>query len=500
MRHADRLVDQDVADLHASRVTGRPPSALLSAGNQAVARMATSQEPRVVAQLWSVGSMINSAVDTVGSVAGEVIEGFTGHSLRGSVGLEGDNNPGDVIIVLRLLHSAGYADADIAAAITRFQSEVVKMPNPDGRIDPRGRTFRALTRASAQDAPSSDAPAAAPASVPASIPPSPGKVAADPAAIDAELNALAALQKKAMGKRDTGEESGASRTELVERIGEVRKAIKGIPDADLRAGYFERLTEIAPFYTQYSNKAYLHTDVKIVNDSTCNITTVAMGLELLGKSSGDYIGDRDKLAIVENWVEGRINSEISTDSARLPDFLQLACIVEKLGKISDPTPEQLNEARRVALNEWITKGASALITLFARFGVGANEVKSPEADDLRAIGSKYRDDLLRIASGREAKGQHEALGGADVKDTDVHQSKVDLNGYKEWVKQNYEPLLAEGRPVCLGMYNHWTRLQSIDDEHVVIDDPGGGRRANRTFTWEAARAVGLFWHSVVAKA
>jgi hypothetical protein len=491
MRHADRLAEQDVADLRASRVPGRPPSALLAAGNQAVARMAESRQSPVVAQLWSFGSMLDSAVDTVGSV----IQGFTGTSLRGSVGVEGDNNPGDVIIVLRLLNAAGYADADIAAAITRFQSEVVKMPKPDGRIDPSGRTFRALTRAQVQDTPASEAPSAAPAPVP----PSPGQVPADPAAIDAELNALAALQKKAMGKRDSGEEAGAPRAELVERIGEVRKAIKGIQDADLRAGYFERLTAIAPFSSQYSNKAYLHTNVKIVNDSTCNITTVAMGLELLGKSAGDYVGDRAKLEIVENWVEGRIGSEISTDSARLADFLQLACIVEKLGNVSDPTEEQLNEARRVALNEWITKGASALITLFSRFGVKAEEVKSPESKDLRTIGAKYRDDLLRIASSREAKGQHEVIGGDDVKDADLHESKVELNGYKEWVKEKYEPFLAEGQPVCLGMFNHWTRLQSIDDQHIVIDDPGGGRRANRTFTWEAARAVGLFWHSVVAK-
>ncbi|MET0237624.1 MAG: hypothetical protein ABW224_23465 [Kibdelosporangium sp.] len=491
MRRADRLAEQDAADTREPRVGGMPFPAVLAAGNQAVARMAASSEPQVFAQLWSIGSMINSAVDTAASVAGEVAQGISGHELRGSVGAEGVNNPGDVMIVARLLAAAGYRDADIAAGIMRFQSEVVKLPTPDGRVDPNGRTFRALTRAQAavQDSPPAPAPA-----------PSSGQVAADPAAVEAELTALAALQKKAMHGRDTGEETGASRTELVERIGELRKAIKGISDADMRAGYFERLTAIAPFYTQYSNKAFLHTTVKIVNDSTCNITTVAMGLELLGKSAGDYVGDRAKLAIVEKWVEGRIGSEINTDSARLPDFLQLAAIVEKLGSVSDPDEEQLNEARRVALNEWITKGSGALITLFARFGVKASEVASPEGDDLRAIGSKYRDALLGLANKREVAGHPEVIGdGDDVKDADLHEKKVEFNGYKQWVKDKFEPFLAEGRPVCLGMFNHWTRLQSIDDDHIVIDDPGGGRRANRTFTWEAARAVGLFWHSVVAR-
>ena len=50
-----------------------------------------------------------------------------------------------------------------------------------------------------------------------------------------------------------------------------------------------------------------------------------------------------------------------------------------------------------------------------------------------------------------------------------------------------------GDPLGQREWPAWVR------EHIVIDDPGGGRRANRTFTWEAARAVGLFWHSVVAR-
>ncbi|MBP2325163.1 hypothetical protein JOF56_005548 [Kibdelosporangium banguiense] len=483
MWRADLIAEQDVAELPASRLPARPPSPLLAAGNQAMARVVA--QPQMFAQLWGVGSVIDSAVDLVGGL----VQGIVGQSLRGSVGRGGDNNPGDVLVVMRLLAAAGYADADMAGAITRFQREVVEMSRPDGRVDPGGRTFRALASAS-----SSSAAAPAPAEV---APSSAGAVSADPAGIEAELAALAALQRQAPKKG--GEESGPQRAELVERIGELRKAIKGISDPEQRARYFERLTAVAPFYSQYSNKAFLHTTVKIVNDSTCNITTVAMGLELLGKSAGDYVGDRARLEIVEHWVEGRIGSEINTDSARLPDFLQLAAIVEKLGGVTDPSEEQLNEARRVALNEWITKGASALITLFARFGVKAEEVTSPESKDLRAIGAKYRDDLLKIASGREAAGKHEVIGGDDVKDVALHESKVELNGYKEWVKQRFEPLLAEGRPVCLGMFNHWTRLQSIDDEHIVIDDPGGGRRANRTFTWEAARAVGLFWHSVVAQ-
>jgi hypothetical protein len=164
MRRVEQQADQET-EASAARVTGGPlPAALLAAGNQAMSRMATSSPP-VFAQLWSLGSMINSAVETVG----DVVHGLTDDSLRGSVGVDGDNDPGDVIIVMRLLAAAGYADVDIAGAITRFQSEVVKLPKPDGRVDPKGRTIRALARARAAEAPA-PAPASSPTRPPAPAP------------------------------------------------------------------------------------------------------------------------------------------------------------------------------------------------------------------------------------------------------------------------------------------------------------------------------------------
>ncbi|MBP2325162.1 hypothetical protein JOF56_005547 [Kibdelosporangium banguiense] len=159
MRRVEQQADQETAGTPGPMVTGGPPSALLAAGNQAMTRMAA--QPQVFAQLWSIGSMINSAVET----AGDIVHGFTEDSLRGSVGTNGDNNPGDIIIVMRLLAAAGYMDADMAAAITRFQTEVVKLPKPDGRIDPKGRTIRALAQARPA------APAPAPTQAPATRPP-----------------------------------------------------------------------------------------------------------------------------------------------------------------------------------------------------------------------------------------------------------------------------------------------------------------------------------------
>lgn len=45
---------------------------------------------------------------------------------------------------LRELEPNGKADANTVGAIKLFQERVLKMPNPDGRVDPNGATLRAL--------------------------------------------------------------------------------------------------------------------------------------------------------------------------------------------------------------------------------------------------------------------------------------------------------------------------------------------------------------------
>jgi GH24 family phage-related lysozyme (muramidase) len=77
--------------------------------------------------------------------------------IEGSVGRAGDNRPKDVSLVQRLLNQwrisdgasiqieeSGLADEETIEGIVSFQSKVVKMHHPDGRVDPRGATFHAL--------------------------------------------------------------------------------------------------------------------------------------------------------------------------------------------------------------------------------------------------------------------------------------------------------------------------------------------------------------------
>jgi hypothetical protein len=78
--------------------------------------------------------------------------------LTGSVGRGGNNSPQDVRTVQSLLNKNrpaplrpivedGQVGNETIAAIEEFQRRVAKLGNPDGRVDPNGATWRALTGA-----------------------------------------------------------------------------------------------------------------------------------------------------------------------------------------------------------------------------------------------------------------------------------------------------------------------------------------------------------------
>jgi hypothetical protein len=157
----------------------RPRALLSGAGNQALARMA-QDSPAKLARVMG----IESGWETAAHVVSEVVHGVAGQELHGSVGVGGTNDPGDVMLVERLLAAAGIDEADLGAAIARYQKDVLGWSRPDGRVDPGGRTFRAL--GSGHGAPAAatggggPAPSAQPA--PASAPPAPSAAPAAPAA------------------------------------------------------------------------------------------------------------------------------------------------------------------------------------------------------------------------------------------------------------------------------------------------------------------------------
>lgn len=86
--------------------------------------------------------------------------------IQGPVGTDSVNRYSDVCTIqtllndclhmlapLRELDPTGKADANTVGAIKLFQERVLKMPNPDGRVDPNGTTLRALVANAKYDSP-----------------------------------------------------------------------------------------------------------------------------------------------------------------------------------------------------------------------------------------------------------------------------------------------------------------------------------------------------------
>src|SRR5215475_11725970 len=89
--------------------------------------------------------------------------------LSGSVGKNGVNQKADVLLVQQLINDHlpvglaplllnGVCDDATIAAITEFQRRILHFNFPDGRVDPDGRTFRALTGATAAPKPHPGSP------------------------------------------------------------------------------------------------------------------------------------------------------------------------------------------------------------------------------------------------------------------------------------------------------------------------------------------------------
>lgn len=95
------------------------------------------------------------------------------HTIAGSVGVHGDNDPTDVRTVQELLNAAqskrnaaknpfsgfaplkpdGLCGKYTKEAIRKFQKEVVGMAHPDGRVDPGGKTLQVLRDLAAANVP-----------------------------------------------------------------------------------------------------------------------------------------------------------------------------------------------------------------------------------------------------------------------------------------------------------------------------------------------------------
>jgi hypothetical protein len=370
-------------------------------------------------------------------------------------------------------------------------------------------------------------------------------------AVTAAADELAALEERSRalfadkkGHSQT-EEKGAGRDQLVEGIAKLRGLIAGIAGAGLPpavAGEITRrmylaINEVSPFYAQSTNTDLLEGKEQAkelgtstdVTTRTCNITSLGMALEALGRSPDDYTGNRAVVSAVAAAFKPEVAAATMKVSRggdwgamaglRMPDFLQLAAIAEQL-KSAAASQEQIVSAAKAAWSDILS--IFYLEKLAKRFGVSTatkpftldpskeRKEQGKEAMAFKGWAKKYRSAVekmtdtrnqMEAATGRrrdkleaEYAAMRKKLAAAF---TDGAKGAPDLAAYKQAVLTQIAPELEGGAQVEVSIAGHYVRLQAIHDDHLVIDDPARAARANRKVTWEEARAMGYFNYRLV---
>ena len=327
-------------------------------------------------------------------------------------------------------------------------------------------------------------------------------------AVEAIAAQLAEIETRAAAAgRDRTEEIGEERDDVVARIRNAREQVDGLTGADaaFQARFHRALNRAAPAYWQSKNIDILELE-DTTKTRTCNITALGMALEGLGRTPADYDGDLATIdaiaAVYAPKVKGgrhRVGDEVT--GLRMPDFLELAAIAQKLGA-KKPTEKNIRAAAGRAWKSILSIdflgvlagrfGVSAAVRYFSFSGVASDE-STRDVWKISSVGKQHRsateklvdDRLERERLGKDPRKSKVPTGGAIEK-------KVPLEAYRTAAIAMLGAELDAGHQIVASITRHYLRLESVAEDHVMVDDPAQSHRANRRVTWEEARAMGYF--------
>jgi hypothetical protein len=353
---------------------------------------------------------------------------------------------------------------------------------------------------------------------------------------------------------DSNEIQGDGRAELVKGIAGLHAEIAALDHAGLeqpkvdpiKSRMFRALQEISPYHSQGRNVDILERGEKDrarahaggIKTRTCNITSLAMALEGLGKGAADYGGNRDVvLAVAKEFRPELKAAQLKggggkddwgvLESLRLPDFMELAAIAELARGKTDSA--SIMAAASDAFDKILVM--SFLGDLAARFGTSSEiryfsydgkqtrtVVKKGKATEVAGtteaakLGSASKDQRRDIDKLIDKRNKAEALEGGDAKkhakaekeykalkaesegalSGKAAEHNVPLEAYKTAVTEQLGAELASGAAIETHVIGHYVRLRAIYADHVVIDDPAQAGRAHKKVLWDEARAQGMF--------
>jgi hypothetical protein len=356
-------------------------------------------------------------------------------------------------------------------------------------------------------------------------------------AIAGELAGLTSKSKELKKKLVRHEEQGQGRDDLVEGIRVLRGKLDGLAAEHLdkqqltafKTAVYHALNEIAPYYFQCRNVDILETP-PYDQTRTCNLTCLGMALESLGRNPTMFTGSQDAVIAAarvyqhklvgdgisdpaQDAMGGRGTSWTNLTGMRFPDFLELAAIANEMK--GDNTDEGVKAGAKAAWDQILVWGN--LIDLAKLFKVNAkqklfdvtgtkNDRKKKTKHDyvvLKEHGDKNRmavEKFINAQNDYEAKPDEKhkekveklrpayeaAIGNTGMDD------RVDLEGYRAHLVEHVGADLDSGAAVIVGLSGHFVRLQAINADHVLVNDPGRDSRSLTKLTFAEARAMGYF--------
>lgn len=296
---------------------------------------------------------------------------------------------------------------------------------------------------------------------------------------------------------------------MAKTLGAARELIEGLTAGGLgvtekelsriQAYYYRKLNSCTPYFTQLKNLGIL---MKQTRRDTCNITSLAMVLQALGVTSGDF-KDKPSLERFAKKFRPKFRPKgFAHLPTRMPDFLQFVAIYlryKAIGGGSSFDAKRAEEARKQAVTgktsviKWRT-----ILAIADEFGVETvawGQIKS------RGLMEAPWKSTMKNLKRQKKKGKinedqyKSSLNKAQENLAKLRKSKkyrkYTAKVYERRVLQEIPQKLDEGGQVIVASPGHYMRLEGFYDKGVVIDDPFV-RGKNYHMPWGEANRIGLF--------
>jgi hypothetical protein len=251
-------------------------------------------------------------------------------------------------------------------------------------------------------------------------------------------------------------------------IDSLNAAELGVSDKELKkiqGRYNRQLNGFTPYYTQMANKNFLP-NFKEGNQAwsrTCNMTSMAMTLNALGVDATNFNGDQALMQQIAQVLDPTLTTYDKVLELRMPDFLQLVVIYHKYAKAGGKDfPARVKQAQRLASGV-----ISTTLEVFVDVA-GLFDVERTKLGFIPSAGSKKKD----ITDPEKLK-------------------QYSAEKYKKQVQKFIAPEIDGGGQIISNMPGHYTRLENVLEDGIVIDDPANNGK-NFQVNWMRANEKGYF--------